>query len=428
MSESLDYYRHGLRRMLGRDVGEHRAASPLELLYDLTFVAAFGVAGNELAHGIAGGHAAPAVFAYVFSMMTIVWAWTNFSWFSSAFDTDDWLFRLLTMVQMAGVVILATGIPPLFASFDHGDTVIDNTVLIAGYVVMRVALVLQWLRAGAADRTYRSAALINAVFIGLGQVGWVGLAVFHVSTVVYIGVGVGLFVLEMLGPILAERRGHRVGGATPWHPHHIAERYSLLAIIALGETVLGTLAATQAIVDVEGWSPKAILIVAVGVSLAVALWWVYFLVPSAPVLVQNRQKGYVWGYGHIPVYLSIAAVGAGLHLIGYQYEEHYAVTTSAVVTAIAVPVLIFGLALAGLQTWLLGRVPKNGGLQVAGFVLPVVAILAAYSSVPEWICLLLILAGPTSVVVAYELGGWRSLQAQLDERLHSARDGSRLRS
>lgn len=38
--------------MRGRDRGESRAASPLELLYDLTFVAAFGVAGSELAHGM----------------------------------------------------------------------------------------------------------------------------------------------------------------------------------------------------------------------------------------------------------------------------------------------------------------------------------------------------------------------------------------
>ena len=41
---------HGLRPMAGRDPhDEHRVATPLELLYDLTFVIAFSVAGSEFA-------------------------------------------------------------------------------------------------------------------------------------------------------------------------------------------------------------------------------------------------------------------------------------------------------------------------------------------------------------------------------------------
>ncbi len=47
---------HRIRRMSGRDPGESfRVASPLELLLDLTFVIAFGVAGNQAAHLIAEG-------------------------------------------------------------------------------------------------------------------------------------------------------------------------------------------------------------------------------------------------------------------------------------------------------------------------------------------------------------------------------------
>ncbi|WP_308736914.1 MULTISPECIES: low temperature requirement protein A [unclassified Microbacterium] len=70
-------------------------------------------------------------------MVAIVWAWINYSWFASAFDTDDWLFRVLTMVQMAGVVVLAIGLPPMFASLERGQPV-ENEIMVAGYVVMRV--------------------------------------------------------------------------------------------------------------------------------------------------------------------------------------------------------------------------------------------------------------------------------------------------
>jgi low temperature requirement protein LtrA len=48
---------HRLRLMSGRDPHEqHRAATPLELLYDLTFVVAFSVAGEQFAHLMAEGH------------------------------------------------------------------------------------------------------------------------------------------------------------------------------------------------------------------------------------------------------------------------------------------------------------------------------------------------------------------------------------
>ena len=46
------------------------------------------------------------------SAFAIVWAWINFSWFASAYDTDDWVYRLTTMLQMVGVVILALGLAP----------------------------------------------------------------------------------------------------------------------------------------------------------------------------------------------------------------------------------------------------------------------------------------------------------------------------
>ena len=60
------------------------------------------------------------------------------AWFASAYDTDDWAFRLLTMVQMAGVLIFALGLPEMFTSIDRGDQ-IDNRVMVAGYVVMVAA-------------------------------------------------------------------------------------------------------------------------------------------------------------------------------------------------------------------------------------------------------------------------------------------------
>lgn len=414
-------YRHGLRRMRGRSTDQHgRTATPLELLYDLTFVAAFGVAGNQLAHGIAENHASAAIGSFVFAMFAIVWSWINFSWFASAFDTDDWAFRLLTMVQMVGVIVLAIGLPALFTSFLEGG-VIDNGLVVAGYLVMRIALVVQWLRVAASDPRYRTVALTYAGAVSIAQVGWVVLLVLALPASWMIAGAVVLYGIELLGPVLAERKGARHGGgATPWHAHHMAERYALLTIIALGETVFGTLASASAITEADGWSVDAVVVVAAGVALGFALWWVYFLLPHAEILHARRDKAFPWGYGHIALFTAIAAVGAGLHVVGYSYDPHYEVDTVTVVGSVAVPVLVFMVVLYLLYAWLMSTFTLNLPLQILVMALPLVAIVLAVAGSPAWACLLVVLASPASLIVSYESGAWRGLQRQLDAVVKAA--------
>jgi low temperature requirement protein LtrA len=142
--------------MRGRDPHEtHRVATPLELLFDLTFATSFGLAAFEVASVLADGHVSAGLIGFGFA---ICWAWINFSWFGSAYDTDDWVFRLVTMVQVVGVLVLAAGLPRLFVSIEHGAH-LDNSVMVLGYVIMRLALVFQWLRA--ADR-YGTAGWLRA--------------------------------------------------------------------------------------------------------------------------------------------------------------------------------------------------------------------------------------------------------------------------
>jgi low temperature requirement protein LtrA len=83
---------HRLRLMAGRDPHEqHRSVTPLELLYDLTFVVAFGQASSEFAHLLAEGHYSAGLIGFGFATFGICWAWINFSWFASAYDTADLL-------------------------------------------------------------------------------------------------------------------------------------------------------------------------------------------------------------------------------------------------------------------------------------------------------------------------------------------------
>src|ERR1700730_3779190 len=65
----------------------HRAATPLDLIFDLTFATSFGLAASEVASVLADGHFIAALVGFGFASFAICWAWFNFSWFSSAYDT-----------------------------------------------------------------------------------------------------------------------------------------------------------------------------------------------------------------------------------------------------------------------------------------------------------------------------------------------------
>ena len=213
---------HRVRPMTGRDPDEqHRVATPLELLFDLTFVIAFGIAANEFAHLLAENHIGAGLLGFSLATFSVCWAWINFSWFASAYDTDDWVYRLMTMLQMVGVIIMALGFPPMFASIEHGEYV-DSRVMVAGYVIMRIALVGQWLRAAKQDPGRRSACLTYALWVSVAQVGWIAGAFVHTSIPVTFAMVAVLIGVETLGPIIAEYRSGEPHGTRITLPNAMA--------------------------------------------------------------------------------------------------------------------------------------------------------------------------------------------------------------
>jgi low temperature requirement protein LtrA len=405
---------HRLHRMTGRDPDEsHRAATPLELLFDLAFVVAFSQAGDQFSHFVAEGHWLPGLGAFAFAMFAICWAWINFSWFASAYDTDDWFYRVTTMVQMVGVVILALGLPALFASVDHGAS-FDNGVMVAGYVVMRVAMVAQWLRAAVQDPARRRVAIGYAGFVTLAQIGWVLLAFADLTFETVLVLAPVLFVIELGGPVIAETK---LGG-TPWNARHIAERYGLLTIIALGEVLFGTVTSVSALVAQTGWSSDAVLVVVAGVGLTFGLWWSYFIMPSAELLERYRRRSVVWGYSHILLYGAIAATGAGLHVVAFVVEGRASIDTTGAVLSVAIPALLFSVVLFSLYTYLMHEGDSFHIALFAGTVgMLVASVWLAAVGAPLGVSLVLVTLSPAVVVVGYELLGHRHQAAALARQL-----------
>lgn len=405
---------HRLRPMSGRDPHEpHRAATPLELLFDLTFVIAFGVAASQFAHMLATGHVGGGLAGFSFATFAVSWAWINFSWFASAYDTDDWVYRVTTMLQMVGVLVLALGIPQVFASIADGAHV-DSRALVAGYVVMRIAMVIQWLRAARQDPDRRAACLTYAVTITVAQLGWVAIAIVNTSLGITFALFAVMIGLEVTGPLLAEKRM----GGTPWHAHHIAERNGLLTIIALGEGVVGTVASLSAVVAEQGWSTDAVLVAVAGTGLTFGMWWVYFVMPAADLLHAHRDRSFGYGYLHIAVFGSIVATGAGLHAAADSIEHRSALSSVATVLAVAVPVgayvgAVFGTYLLLTHAWdgFYGSVVLMALAVLGGAV----ALAAAGVSTP--LCLLVVTAAPAAAVCGFELSGHRRTAETLAEEL-----------
>ncbi|MFT3988443.1 low temperature requirement protein A [Aestuariivirga sp.] len=406
---------HRLSRMSGRDLHEsHRVSTPLELLFDLTFALAFGLAGTQVAHVLAEGHFLTALAGYAFAAFAICWAWVNFSWFASAYDTDDWIYRILTMIQMVGVLVLAMGLKPVFDSIDHG-TVLDNRILVMGYVIMRLALVAQWLRAAKQDPKRRRVAMTYVVTLLIAQVLWVVIALIDLPIIPTFLLMLVPYVIELSGPFLAEQKD----GGTPWHPHHIAERYGLLTIIALGECVIGTLASVSAFVDSEGWNADAILLCVAGLGLTFGMWWIYFVVPAGELLHRHRERSFFWGYFHMVIFAAIAATGAGLHVAGLYIEHEAHITAVETVLTVAVPVALYVVSLFILYMRLTASNDLfHFYLSLGTITVLALSVLLAYLGVPMTYCLIALMCAPAVTVLGYELRGYRDVARVTGESVH----------
>jgi low temperature requirement protein LtrA len=356
--------------MCARSIDEpHRAPSELELLFDLTFVVAVAAVTTQFAHSVADGHAAAGVLAFLQVFFAIWWAWMNFTWFASSYDTDDVAYRLLTMVQMGGVLVLAAGVP---AAVDHSD----YRAVTLGYIVMRIGLVAQWLRASIEYPAGRRTALRYACGIAVLQVGWViwlvaaeaGVLPSYTQPLLF----AALAAAELTVPWWAER-----AGPTSWHPHHIAERYGLFTIILLGESVLAASIGIQNALATARVSGPLVGIAAAGFVLLCALWWLYFLEPAGDGLAERRHRSYLWGYGHYGLFASLAALGSGLKIAVEQTARPLEISPVATGYAVAAPVGLFILLLWAVHRPIVARPALWPAVALGGVAAILVAPLGA---------------------------------------------------
>jgi low temperature requirement protein LtrA len=358
------------RRMSARDTAEaNRNSSPLELLFDLTFVVAVAQVAEELRIEIEAGHVLQGIVPFVMVFFAIWWAWMNFTWFASAYDTDDVPYRLMSLLQMGGVLVLAAGVP---AAFEHQNFF----GITLGYFIMRVGLVAQWIRAAIENPDGRTTALRYAGGVTVIQLGWISRLLLPTDVAnqwwtVYLAF-VLLVALELIVPVWAERPG-----MTTWHPHHIAERYGLFTIILLGETIAVLAAAIGTIVTA---GDRVGPLIAVGISALVlifGLWWLYFLQPAGDALAARRSGSFAWGYGHYFVFAGLGALGAGLGVVATFAGGHSTVSPEIAVASVSIPVALYLVALVAVQLPILPGIIVHARIAVPAALIVLLLPLAA---------------------------------------------------
>ena len=407
---------HRLRRMVGRDPNEpNRTATPLELLFDLTFVVAFSQAGAQTAHLLELGHWAPAITGFLFAVFAIWWAWINYSWLASAYDNDDIFFRVATMVEMLGVLMLALGLPALFHSLDEGEHV-DNGVVVAGYVVMRVATIALWLRAAKHDTARRRTALTYVVFVSVTQLGWI---VAHLrqpaarADARVHGRPDRPRARRAVRRRARPRGRHAVARAPhrralrPARHHHPRRDHPRHDPRDLGR---GRRAGLVGRDDRRGVRRHRARVRPVVGVLHDAV--------GQGARSGSGERGFVWGYLHYFIFVALAGAGAGLHVAAYEIEGVAHIGIVQALLTVVVPVGIFMVALFTIYSLLLRQFdPFHIWLFIGSVVVLVLAVVAVAAGATFGVGILITAASPFVVVVGYETVGHRHQAAALRRAL-----------
>jgi low temperature requirement protein LtrA len=276
-----------------------RRVTWLELFFDLVFAAAVAQVASPLHE-----HYTPAgALRFGILFVLIWWAWIGHAVFSTRFDSDDAVQRVLTLLQMFGVAIMAANAGDALSSRSSAG-------FAAAYAVLRLVLVFQYWRASRIPHA-RGLAGSHAAGYGVAAALWLTSALTPLP---------GRFVLWVLAfaidlgtPWLATR--HNV--AVPPDAAHLPERFGLFTLILLGESVIAVM---HGIEHQEYWSAPAAASAFGGMAVAFGLWWWYFDAARAtsPQPVRCREDAIrlnVWSYAHLPLYLGIVIAFVGIRLV-----------------------------------------------------------------------------------------------------------------
>ncbi|KAF7727713.1 Pre-mRNA-splicing factor cef1 [Apophysomyces ossiformis] len=291
---------------LSADIGEEKAASWLELFYDLFYVATL----TEFTHT----HVIKdwdSLGLYTSWFVITWWAWTASSLYTARFDTDDVVHHIWKLIEMCAVIGMA-------GTSEH---FLNSQGYIYGYIVFIVALMARS-KSRMALAFYIGANLIS-IALWAGSLPLISHGTHRILW--YIGI-----LVEVLVNIIV--RGDKT---LSWAASHLAERLGLLTLIVLGENLMGLVK----LVAEAGTSIYVVLPNFMAVVIIFGFFFMYFEDFNKEVFLHNKYHQ-IWVYLHFPLHLCQVAFGIALidtlrvykqQMVenGKLVEEHHGTATSS---------------------------------------------------------------------------------------------------
>ncbi|KAF0713946.1 Aste57867_4141 [Aphanomyces stellatus] len=289
-----------------RDPNEaHRGSSALEKLFDLTLVVALSAVSRQFGTNIV--QRPTDIWLHIVQFLKsffLIWnTWFPFVWFATTYDVDDVCFRLATLGEMAGVLMISDGI-------EHAT----NTEILHGYIVLRFFHVFCFRFRAAVQDPLRRAVNVKYGVATIGiMVAW-SVQQTYATTFASDTIGFACLALcDLAAPYIAQTTSTH---QAKYHPQHISDRYAEFTIIVIGESILSLSHATTLKSSPTEYNLEAISTCVASLVLLFALWWVYFIVPFGAILHDNPSLKYTVAYGHFFIHASLAAFATGIYVAG----------------------------------------------------------------------------------------------------------------
>ncbi len=235
-----------------RQAERGRRVTPLELFFDLVFVFAITQVTSLLSHDPTWG----GLLRGLLLLGTLWWAWSAYAWLTNTLDPEEGAIRLAVLAAVAAMLVVSLAAPGAFGA--------DGVIFGVAYLVVRALHLVLFAFAGRGDRDLLRAVVRIVPGAILGAALLVVAGFLNGSTQLALwGAAVAV---NYLGALLGHMRGWRVS------PEHFVERFGLIVIIALGESIVAIGVGAAGIPLDAGVIAAALL----GIAVAACLWWSYF--------------------------------------------------------------------------------------------------------------------------------------------------------
>lgn len=312
-----------IRPQLRQHEEDHRHATWLELFFDLVLVAAI----TQVGHLLVKVNSIYDVLIYFGLFWMIFWVWCGHTIYSTRFDTDDPIFRVLTFLNMFTLIVMAIEVHN--AAHGHGE------IFGVAFLSSRVILLVLLARAHRHVPNIRAITKVYLIGFFLGALIFSTSYLFH-GKQVYLIWAIALFI-EAWIPWIIWKMPHVTRHISV---EHISERFGLFTIIVLGE---GVIALVSGLVNIE-WASNSIITAALSFIIIATIWWIYFRHIERAAGSIQLGSGQPYIYSHFPLLVGIVSVGIGILRLLSESDSNIA-------SDITLYILVGGYAL-----WLIGGI------------------------------------------------------------------------